>query len=120
MCHWDDENYILAAGTRAGSDSEDTDGIIDGHAYSILEVVNDACGTGVDLVKMRNPHGKNEIDNGEWDDDGPGWRRYPQVKQALNPKVADNGVFWVSKQEFFKYFVSVFLSASDMTRFVHS
>ena len=60
----DDENYILAAGTRQGSDENSTDGIVDGHAYSVLHVVNDACGTGIDLIKMRNPHGKNEISNG--------------------------------------------------------
>jgi len=118
LCEWDDENYIMAAGTRQGSDTEDTDGIIDGHAYSVLEVVNDACGTGIDLIKMRNPHGKNEIDNGYWDDDGPGWKQYPQIKRALNPKVADNGVFWLSSDEFFKYFYSVYLCASDMSRFV--
>ena len=36
-------------------------------------------GTDIDLVKMRNPHGQGEITNGEFDDDGPGWTRYPQV-----------------------------------------
>eukprot|EP00964_Phaeocystis_antarctica_P107817 scaffold72485_cov58-Phaeocystis_antarctica.AAC.2 len=36
MCAWDDSNFILGAGTRAGSDREDQDGIVDGHAYSVL------------------------------------------------------------------------------------
>ena len=27
------------------------------------------------------------------------------------------GIFWVSKEEFFQYFTTVYLSASDMTHF---
>ena len=27
------------------------------------------------------------------------------------------GIFWVSKEEFFRYFTTVYLSASDMTAF---
>ena len=31
-CAWDDANFIMAAGTKAGSDTQDTHGIVDGHA----------------------------------------------------------------------------------------
>jgi len=58
LCAWDDANYIMAAGTKAGSDQQKTDGLVDGHAYSLLECVNDVAGTDVDLIKMRNPWGK--------------------------------------------------------------
>ena len=51
MCAWDDSNYILGAGTRAGSDREDRDGIVDGHAYSVLTVLDNVAGTEVDLTK---------------------------------------------------------------------
>ena len=114
MCAWEDANFIMAAGTKSGSDSNDTDGIVDGHAYSVLEVINDVCGTDVDLLRLRNPHGKGEIKNGEWDDDGPGWDKYPQIKEKLRPVVADDGIFWVSKSEFFRYFQTVYLCAKDM------
>ena len=30
----------------------------------------------------------------------------------------DDGVFWVSREEFFKYFKTIYLSASDMTAFL--
>ena len=50
-----------------------------------------------------------------WDDDGPGWEQYPQVKQALQPVALDDGIFWVSKQEFFEYFKVVYLCAKDMS-----
>ena len=51
MCAWDDENYIMAAGTKDGDDSEDTDGIVDGHAYTVLACENDVAGTEFDLIK---------------------------------------------------------------------
>jgi len=115
MCAFDDENYLMGCGTKAGSDSEATDGIVDGHAYTILACVDNAGGTEFDLIKVRNPWGKGEFKSGMWDDDGPGWEQHPAVKEALNPIVADNGVFWVSKEEFFQYFHTVYVSAKDMS-----
>ena len=66
---------------------------------------------------VRNPWGKGEIEDGEFDDDGPGWDRYPQIKALLNPVVADDGIFWVTKQEFFKFYDTIYVSASNMTVF---
>merc|ERR1719210_1874748 len=109
LCAWDDANFIMGCGTKAGSDSEDTDGIVDGHAYTILECVNDVAGTEFDMIKVRNPWGSGEFKSGKWDDDGPGWDQYPQVKAALNPIAADDGIFWVEKDEFFKYFRTIYM-----------
>jgi len=114
-CAWDDNNYVIGAGTKEGSDKNDTDGIVDGHAYSVLRCVNDVAGTDIDLLQMRNPWGRGEIKEGMWDDDGPGWDEYPQVKAELNPTVADDGIFWLSKDEFFKYFHTIYLCAKDMS-----
>lgn len=118
MCQWDDSNFILGCGTTPGSDSKSTDGIVDGHAYTVLTCVNNAGGTDFDLIKVRNPWGKGEFQSGMWDDDGPGWTEYPEVKRALKPVAADDGVFWVSKDEFFKYFPVLFLCAKDMIEFL--
>ena len=43
--------------------------------------------------QVRNPHGTDgqEMHSGTWDDDGPGWRQYPKVKAALNPKAEADG-----------------------------
>merc|ERR1712176_1293546 len=98
MCAWDDANFIMACGTKAGSDSNTTDGIVDGHAYTILECIDNAGGTEFDLIKVRNPWGSGEFKSGKWDDDGPGWKQYPQVKAALRPVQADDGCFWVNKE----------------------
>eukprot|EP00656_Telonema_subtile_P049252 TRINITY_DN6077_c0_g4_i4.p3 TRINITY_DN6077_c0_g4~~TRINITY_DN6077_c0_g4_i4.p3 ORF type:complete len:127 (-),score=45.43 TRINITY_DN6077_c0_g4_i4:78-458(-) len=117
MCAWDDAGYVLAGGTRAGSDTEDHEGIVDGHAYTILDCVNDVAGTEFDLIKVRNPWGSGEFTNGKWDDDGPGWDENPQVKLLLNPRNVDNGIFWMDKDEFFEFFSTVYLCAKDMATF---
>jgi hypothetical protein len=121
MCAWDDQNYILGCGTKAGSDSEDTDGIVDGHAYTILTCVNNAGGTEIDLIKVRNPWGRGEFQSGLWDDDGDGWSQYPEVYDAIQPVLGcDDGVFWVDKDEFFEYFKTIYLCAKDMTEFIEA
>ena len=103
---------------EAGSDTETTDGIVDGHAYTVLTCVKDVAGTDFALAQVRNPWGTGEFESGQWDDDGPGWSMYPEVKDALNPALGvDDGIFWVSREEFFKYFKTIYLSASDMTEF---
>ena len=121
MCAWDQVNYIVGAGITGpsgGPDKRRADGMVDNHAYSVIECLNDVAGTDIDLIKVRNPWGKGEIEEGLFDDDGPGWDQYPQIKQALNPVVADDGIFWVTKQEFFELFETVYLSASNMTEFL--
>merc|ERR1719231_1848146 len=111
MCAWHDNNFLMALGTKAGSDAHDTDGIVDGHAYTILDCINDAGGSQFDMIKVRNPWGKGEFKSGQFDDDGPGWDKYPEVKAAFKPVQADDGVFWLEKSEFFKYFHTIYLCA---------
>lgn len=118
MCAWDDVNYIVGASVGGTSDKNRTDGMVNNHAYSVIEAHNDVAGTVIDLFKVRNPWGKGEIENGEFDDDGPGWDRYPQVKRKLKPVVADDGIFYLTKKEFFHHFSTIYLSASNMTEFL--
>eukprot|EP00933_Yihiella_yeosuensis_P061610 TRINITY_DN64438_c0_g1_i1.p1 TRINITY_DN64438_c0_g1~~TRINITY_DN64438_c0_g1_i1.p1 ORF type:complete len:502 (-),score=106.64 TRINITY_DN64438_c0_g1_i1:131-1636(-) len=118
LCEWEDANYILACGSKAGSDTETTDGIVDGHAYSILACINDAGGTEFDLIQVRNPWGKGEFQSPMWGDNGPGWEKYPAVKERCKPVIADDGIFWLSKEEFFKYFPTIYLCAKNMSEFL--
>uniref|UniRef100_A0A7S3U8F0 Calpain catalytic domain-containing protein n=1 Tax=Strombidinopsis acuminata TaxID=141414 RepID=A0A7S3U8F0_9SPIT len=118
LCAWDDQNYIIACGTKAGSDSQDTDGIVDGHAYTVLTCINNAGGTDFDMIRVRNPWGKGEFKSGLWTDEGEGWTKYPEVREACKPVVANDGVFWVEKEEFFKYFKTIYLCAQDMSEFI--
>ena len=116
---WDANNYIIGAGTGgSGDDTKERDGIVDGHAYTVLQAHENVAGSGFDMVQVRNPHGHGELENGYWDDDGPGWDEYPSVKKALRPMQRDDGIFWMSKEEFFKYFHSIYLCAKDMSEFL--
>merc|ERR1712039_825766 len=92
-------------------------GIVDGRAYSILACVNNAGGSKYDLIKVRNPWDQGEFASGMWDDDGLGWDKYPAVKAACKPTKANDGVFWLDVDEFFKYFPTIYLCAHDMSLF---
>jgi hypothetical protein len=116
---WDANNYIIGAGTGgSGDDTNSRNGMVDGHAYTVLQAIENVAGSGFDLVQVRNPHGHGELESGYWDDDGPGWDKYPKVKKALRPIKRDDGIFWMSKEEFFKYFDQIYLCAKDMSEFV--
>mmetsp|Transcript_89792 Transcript_89792/g.258844 ORF Transcript_89792/g.258844 Transcript_89792/m.258844 type:complete len:481 (+) Transcript_89792:78-1520(+) len=117
LAAWEDEDFIMCCGTRPGDDSEDTDGIVDGHAYTILQVELDVAGTGFNMIKVRNPWGSGEFKSGNWDDDGPGWEQFPEVHEALQPAHANDGIFWLQQQEFFEYFQRVYMSAKSMAKY---
>lgn len=54
--------YLMGCGTHAGKDTNvNSLGIVYGHAYSILDVVEGSDQRGAhQLVKLRNPHGRTE------------------------------------------------------------
>jgi hypothetical protein len=63
---WDQTNYLIGAATVGNSDAITTDGIVDNHAYSVIDSREDICGTGIDLLLIRNPWGKgNGLKNGK-------------------------------------------------------
>jgi hypothetical protein len=103
---------------RQKSDRNQTNGIVDNHAYSVIDCRNDVAGTDIDLIQVRNPWGRGEIENGMFVNNGRGWKKYPQIKKLLNPVNSDDGLFWVTKQEFFKHYETIYLSASNLTRFL--
>jgi Calpain family cysteine protease len=117
MCAWDRADFIVAAGTKGTSDKSKSGGMVDNHAYSVIDCHPRVAGTKIDLLKVRNPWGQGEIENGDFDDDGPGWDKYPHIKAELNPVVADDGIFYLTKKEFFQFFDHLYVSAKSMTAF---
>jgi hypothetical protein len=90
--------HLLGAGSLSGSDKDSTDdGVVKGHAYSILEVRE------VDsnrLLKMRNPWGSFEW-KGRWSDGAMEWT--PRMRKMLNyaeSDEGDDGIFWMSYEDF--------------------
>jgi len=65
LIEWDEHNYLLGAAAGGTSDKQSTDGIVDNHAYSIIDSRQNICGTGIDLLLIRNPWGEGgELKNG--------------------------------------------------------
>lgn len=114
MCAWDDTDFVMGAGSAAGSDTNTTQGIVDGHAYTVITCKNDVGKDKFDMVLIRNPHGKTEFE-ARWREGGKEWDQHPDVKAALNPKIADDGLFWMQKEDFFQFFGTLYLLAQDMT-----
>ena len=43
-----------------------------------------------------------------------------QIRAELKPTVADDGIFWLTKEEFFRYYETIYLCAKDMAEFLHA
>lgn len=74
-------------------------GIVSGHAYSLLQAqeVVDSQGRNARIVQIRNPWGKTEW-NGPWSDNSNLWT--PELRKKYNVVVSDDGVFWMSFDDF--------------------
>jgi predicted nucleic acid-binding Zn-ribbon protein len=123
MCAWDDDNFLMACSSKGVSDNNKTDGIIDSHAYGIMDCRDDVADTGLDMIQLRNPWGTagGELKTGLFvGDKGKGWKKYPQLKRELKPVENDtlSGVFWLTREEFFEYFDKIYMSARDMSEFM--
>ncbi|KAI4317449.1 hypothetical protein L6164_025316 [Bauhinia variegata] len=100
------EGFLLGAGSPSGSDVHiSSSGIVQGHAYSILQV-RDV--DGHKLVQIRNPWA-NEVEwNGPWSDSSPEWTDRMKHKLKHVPQSKD-GIFWMSWQDFQIHFRSIYV-----------
>ena len=98
-------DFLMGSGSHPGSDRNTSDlGIVQGHAYSILDVVHT---DGHRLVKLRNPWGRGEW-KGDWSDESPLWTRRMRAKLHFDD-VADDGVFWMTVQDFVAQFRTLYV-----------
>ncbi|KAJ0020599.1 hypothetical protein Pint_31441 [Pistacia integerrima] len=100
------EGFLLGAGSPSGSDVHiSSSGIVQGHAYSILQVREV---DGHKLVQIRNPWA-NEVEwNGPWSDSSPEWTDRMKHKLKHVPQSKD-GIFWMSWQDFQIHFRSIYV-----------
>ncbi|KVH90878.1 Concanavalin A-like lectin/glucanase superfamily [Cynara cardunculus var. scolymus] len=100
------EGFLLGAGSPSGSDVHiSSSGIVQGHAYSLLQVREV---DGHKLVQIRNPWA-NEVEwNGPWSDSSPEWTDRMKHKLKHIPRAKD-GIFWMSWQDFQIHFRSIYV-----------
>lgn len=100
------EGFLLGAGSPSGSDVHiSSSGIVQGHAYSLLQVREV---DGHKLVQIRNPWA-NEVEwNGPWSDSSPEWTDRMKHKLKHVPRAKD-GIFWMSWQDFQIHFRSIYV-----------
>eukprot|EP01138_Halocafeteria_seosinensis_P014184 gb/GECG01014483.1/.p1 GENE.gb/GECG01014483.1/~~gb/GECG01014483.1/.p1 ORF type:complete len:2079 (+),score=265.95 gb/GECG01014483.1/:1-6237(+) len=105
--------YLMGCGSHAGKDTNvSSKGIVYGHAYSILKLVEGADQFGTHhLLQLRNPHGKTEW-NGKWGDkDKKSWTKRMKRITGYDPQGADgdDGTFWMSFQDFTEHFATLYI-----------
>jgi len=94
----DRKRYLMTAGRYANS--ADLKGLIPGHAYSILEVVNSKVLRTV-MIKIRNPWGHTEW-TGDYSDESP--KVTPELAEELSLVKENDGIFWMTLQDFKMFF----------------
>ncbi|XP_008787933.1 calpain-type cysteine protease ADL1-like [Phoenix dactylifera] len=106
LLHFKREGFLLGAGSPSGSDVRiSSSGIVQGHAYSILQVREVY---GHKLVQIRNPWA-NEVEwNGPWSDSSLEWTDRMKHKLKHVPQSKD-GIFWMSWQDFQIHFRSIYV-----------
>ena len=101
---WDGKGFIMGCSSR-----QNYNGIIKGHAYSILQVVEVG---DLRLLKIRNPHAGNEWSGAFSDADEESWNANPDALEACNHEVGaqEDGFFWMPFDEFKNGFKKFHLS----------
>ena len=105
------KGFLMGAGTPPGSDAESNAsqwGIVQGHAYSILGLVEL---DGVQLIQLRNPWGRKEW-TGDWSDGSPKWtRRYRALLARQHKELIDqdDGAFYMEFRDFTIHFKDIYI-----------
>lgn len=91
---------------HANGDRESSQqGIVFGHAYSVLDVKDI---DGNKLIQLRNPHGNNGAEwKGDWSDNSYKWTQ--RLKTLGKIQFKDDGVFWMSQEDFIFNFRALYL-----------
>jgi len=102
-----DSGHLIGSGSNAGRDvpEDAVQGIVQGHAYSILRVVEE---DGHQLLHLRNPWGRTEW-TGKWGDKWLKNKGSQRMKKLLNWKDEDDGAFWMEFSDFCVLFDSIYV-----------
>lgn len=98
----DKKKYIMNCGSKGSGEVEEANGIITGHAYTL--VGTHRLDNGDRLFQLRNPWGKGEW-NGEYSDKSDVWTE--ELKEKLGWNDEDDGIFFIKVEDFIQNFRNV-------------
>ena len=101
----DQNNCLITCSTTADSNIQRV-GLVEGHAYSLVSFhkITTSQGQDVYLFRIRNPWSQGEW-NGDWCDSSKLWDSKAKSQVSFDNK--DDGIFFMSDTDFFKYFTHV-------------
>jgi calpain-15 len=110
---WEKNEFVMCASSGSGKDTVDDSqgGIVQGHAYTLIGAHEIGQ---TKLVQLRNPWGKFEW-TGKWSDNDAAWEAHPEVKKALKPTFEDDGIFYMSFEDFVNSYRKVDVCMREVT-----
>ncbi|CAD8190588.1 unnamed protein product [Paramecium pentaurelia] len=105
----DKEKYILTASSETneqGMEQDNGNGIVSQHCYAILDLQKVIASDGQPdrIIRIRNPWGRKEWTK-DWSDSSSKWT--PELRERLQVQQRDDGIFWMSVNDFITEFSSV-------------
>lgn len=102
------KQFMMTCITKTSQVSEEklNEGLVSGHAYTILDVkeVINSRGAKDRVFQIRNPWGKFEW-NGDYSDSSNLWT--PKQRQDFKIQTLDDGIFWMKIEDFIKFFEGI-------------
>eukprot|EP00465_Bigelowiella_longifila_P013075 CAMPEP_0185262126 /NCGR_PEP_ID=MMETSP1359-20130426/10355_1 /TAXON_ID=552665 /ORGANISM="Bigelowiella longifila, Strain CCMP242" /LENGTH=199 /DNA_ID=CAMNT_0027848967 /DNA_START=68 /DNA_END=667 /DNA_ORIENTATION=- len=102
--HYHAQKALISCSASAEGEIKGKDGIVRGHAYSVLGIVEKG---GMKMLQLRNPWGKFEW-KGAWSDGNAAWAKHPEVARACgyDAKTSDvnDGAFWMEFNDWKRVF----------------
>ena len=107
----------MIASSLGEGEEENEDGIISGHAYSVLSLHEfEHENEKVRLLKLRNPWGTGEW-RGDWSDNSDKWT--PQLRVMCGSSVADDGYFFIPMYDYWEEYCMTSICVVDNPALYH-
>lgn len=113
----DAQNFLMAASLGSDSTNERDDGLVENHTYTIISVVGNLPSHGSQgrrMVSLRNAMGGDQEWRGAWSDGDSMWDKKKEVRDFLRPEFKNDGVFWMSFEDFASIFDRIYVCAVNM------
>uniref|UniRef100_A0A3P9BL62 Calpain-1 catalytic subunit-like n=1 Tax=Maylandia zebra TaxID=106582 RepID=A0A3P9BL62_9CICH len=109
ICRAGKSNTLMGCGTppRTSGNEILPNGLVAGHAYTVTGIKEMMSrGKIVYLVRLWNPWGKGEW-KGDWSDRSPLWQTVSPEDREMCLSVADDGEFWMTFEDFCKFYADI-------------